>query len=1669
MQQRIRQEPGQKTSREQNRNKQFNDLKKKFKAGKKKGAASMAVWAMKNYGQIKAWADANKRHEEGGGYNYISFPRKSYADNMPEYGDAFNDTALGPWDQGWAGGIGPYTFGSPREATLDLLRHFSSCANTLCAEDELKKSSHSMLEKGAPKARLLMLGENGDINQYEYSSMRVMASFTGGKAKSGMKLQTKETDDTEILLSFSGGGSSTDFAYTSSEKISDFSYGLEVSMNGEYKSSWEISLDGLLGVALELILGETGVDTSSSSEFMKHFQYDRAFHWNKHGELSVFYTLGDSHFGDKFVVQVASDKRFGTALFTTQGGRSSCPGEPFTIWRESGFTLSLSTTFNEDLSPGERALLRLSVVNESPYRESTSLGLRFVDGISHTVNKIIGAAKDALFVESSTGASVLAAAENEAQKNIGKDSPVVENMIENAKEAIKQNASASSVLAVLIEASKMAPSYGSEMSDVGFAINGKSIAPLSDITSVKFVDSDDLSVQRRVLKTSFTLAVTPLGELTRNIKYILLELQSLCEFELAGSGNFNRDPISHAIPLREMSWSQRCPEAQFDGSTLANYLTTSVSDPSPNRAPLRLAVINPNRAVLWPGSANDEVLPTMNMNLKLVRVQYRPVSGGEWITAKAEDSDERDKKKNLLCGDSRTEGCKFEWDVHNRYEKLLSGFKDGTYEVRVKNFCFGGSAFAHPSVHSFVADETLTLTVDTVAPLEHRRSEDVSARTVTIEYLEQIDCSDQEVALTKVRDDSCVDVHEPVSLEVLKSSFVIKCFNAGGKGHWVMRYPFGASGSYEAVVSSIKDTSGNLASDYAFTFTAGAESTDCASVLCPVNHRVDGSHTCVPCDKGHSRAAGDDSRGDETKCEVCATGYYYDEVLEACASCASSTDYGIGYTSDGGDVRDSPKCDLCEQDYFISAQTAEGSVTCSQCPRGSVSTGRDATSCDPTFCDGAGEYVSDHECLACPRGSLRSIDFTSTAPGDDKTGDDTSCDLCDANFYMSDESTCVACPLGTSKPIGNGDIDTCEATACDEDQYISNLQCVACPHGYSRAAGDRSDGGDTACEKCKGTHYVDESRRCAQCEDGYVSSFFTLSANAAHTRYTSGVTTCDACDVNHAVVRDALTDRFKCQECPEGYAKDSYAALSSGEVRCLTCADGYHVAVDKSTEQLACKPCPIGTVSSPDDAHDVGAGNATSCVPKICAIDEHVSEATCVACPEGYVRTVNGTGDDATAGETTCTVCAENYRVFGTNATGYACVPCEGHGTIAAGGDTTASNVTECAFNACPQNTSVVNHACERCPDGTINAAGDDPLGADTQCTECAENHHADGWGRCVACRAGALRAAGDARLGPPTKCASNVTRFVANPPSTTKSNASAARLGVMKRAPSRADAPTNLGDARRTPTSAATSLAKTFAVFVVFAGVIFYRRRKSAETDARASDETERAPLTRRARRRARATQLRRRRLSARAHRRARKIKQSRLIFPRNFESITTFTSLHRSGARARDASRRRLRRASVVTPRRGQITASDVPRRRRRIRSAHHRVLSRGPAVPSRCVFARAPTPPRAVTSPATRDRSPTTRSRRLTAIRRLSTRRVRVQGDQIRRRHHDRRARERLRVRRDAEEDSGARNAREGEGEARSRRRTRIANALETRSRRRGRDRPRWIPRTRAREED
>ena len=71
----------------------------------------------------------------------------------------------------------------------------------------------------------------------------------------------------------------------------------------------------------------------------KSIALEHAMAWAKFGDLEVSYTLGDGDPYDKFVVQVLSDKRFGTPIFRTIRGASKCPGEPNTMWRESGLII----------------------------------------------------------------------------------------------------------------------------------------------------------------------------------------------------------------------------------------------------------------------------------------------------------------------------------------------------------------------------------------------------------------------------------------------------------------------------------------------------------------------------------------------------------------------------------------------------------------------------------------------------------------------------------------------------------------------------------------------------------------------------------------------------------------------------------------------------------------------------------------------------------------------------------------------------------------------------------------------------------------------------------------------------------------------------------------------------------------------------------------------------------------------------------------------------------------------------------------------------------------------------------------------------------------------------------------------------------------------------------
>ena len=646
---------------------------------------------------------------------------------------------------------------------------------------------------------------------------RIMASMTGGDGPVGMvDGENLEPDDTQILLTFSGGGHALDFTFTSQEGID----GADSHIN--FKIDGSVSFSGGFGAEEKVTAGAeiTFEDAASASYgWAREFSHDRFFAWNKVAHLTTTYSLGDEHFGDKFVVSVGSDKRFGTPVFVTKGGRSLCPGELGTVFRESGVSLSipLETKRNaENLNPGQRAIIELVITNESPYREASAFALRIVDGLAAALSDVVSAAYAEASSESATGTSVYDKVIKVADATIAKNSEDMKR-VKAAADASKSG-TPNGVAKAVYRAASTAPADAYEFADSVFEINGDKLT-VGDYMPFKFVPGDALERQKLVAQQHLSLAVTP-GVATRGIKHLQIRLQSLCESEI----DLYRDPISHTVNVDAMSWSQPCPKAQFDESTVAKYLFSSQS-PSSN-GELNLKVNNPDQYVLWPDeSLSDPAL--MNARLKLVRLQYRPVSGGEWITAKDEDSPETDKKFNLLCAASRTEGCKFDWKINNQFEKLLSGFKDNVYELRIKNFCFGGPALADSSVHEFVGDQRLTLSVDTKAPVATTKI-DFNGETFGVEFDEAIDCSDQQVSIAKIRD-ACgsagAPVSEKISAEELRGTFSLKCANNDGGYKWLVTFPNTRSGRYRVRVEGLRDVAGNGARMASFIVDAhcGAE------------------------------------------------------------------------------------------------------------------------------------------------------------------------------------------------------------------------------------------------------------------------------------------------------------------------------------------------------------------------------------------------------------------------------------------------------------------------------------------------------------------------------------------------------------------------------------------------------------------------------------------------------------------------------------------------------------------------------------------------------------------------------------------------------------------------------------------------------------------------------
>ena len=171
-----------------------------------------------------------------------------------------------------------------------------------------------------------------------------------------------------MYLSFSGGGHNLEFSSSIESNIDSYGY------------SWSMEAEGSVSASTDfnMAYGVWELEAELADTYGKSIGQEKVLAWAKYGEMEVTYTLGDDDPYDKFVIQVSNDKRFGTPLFRTIGGSSKCPGEPNTMWRESGLGIEAkhaAGSNNKFVLPGKPALFDVIITNDSPYREGHIYGL----------------------------------------------------------------------------------------------------------------------------------------------------------------------------------------------------------------------------------------------------------------------------------------------------------------------------------------------------------------------------------------------------------------------------------------------------------------------------------------------------------------------------------------------------------------------------------------------------------------------------------------------------------------------------------------------------------------------------------------------------------------------------------------------------------------------------------------------------------------------------------------------------------------------------------------------------------------------------------------------------------------------------------------------------------------------------------------------------------------------------------------------------------------------------------------------------------------------------------------------------------------------------------------------------------------------------------------------
>merc|ERR1712159_931627 len=508
------------------------------------------------------------------------------------------------------------------------------------------------------------------------------------------------------------------FSMASSENIDAFGYewSLEAEATGTRNDAHAFGIS---------VLGRSFANAVSDS---KSSGLTHAMAWAKYGNLETSYVLGDSDPFDKFVIQVSSDKRFGTPLFKTIGGASRCPGEPNTMWRETDVKIDKTPwsagANNHFIPPDSPALFDVVITNASPYRETLNYVLLLTSDQSYT-DDFGGNMLDLTFTIN-----------GDRLRPFGDVFSL--NKIKSADETGNLK---DSVLSLKIERGNFEHSY----SGIGVKI----------ASACEWAMNSDWLYREPISYSS------PLGDFKweRKCPRVTWDKTTYNKFSTFVASRekppfmnitlMNPEPMNLWIGDR---WKPSGVQKMKDGEV-------------PNES---------DQNVGWDSKKNHLVHP----NVEFVRIQWRKTGVGEWINAwdidwssweditdadgkllektfgnffnkypfDGKESSRRKQMQELFkldigdadsqCATSRGAGCTLKWNLARQY--FLSGLNDGSYEIRAKTFCSGYDAFATSEVRGSVTDENLSLFVDVSAP---KATQSLTLdRVLRIDYSEPINC-----------------------------------------------------------------------------------------------------------------------------------------------------------------------------------------------------------------------------------------------------------------------------------------------------------------------------------------------------------------------------------------------------------------------------------------------------------------------------------------------------------------------------------------------------------------------------------------------------------------------------------------------------------------------------------------------------------------------------------------------------------------------------------------------------------------------------------------------------------------------------------------------------------------------------------------------------------------